>query len=57
MIKTLSILIAIVSISTCPASDQRCAACNGVNCLVCYDSFLGTNGRCRVSTIEVNRCL
>ncbi len=48
-----------MSLLACPNLDQRCAACNGDVCTVCYDSYLGQHGKCVAVTEdkEVDHCL
>lgn len=57
MQRILTFFLIILATITCPAQDQRCAACQADRCIVCYDSFLDETGRCRPSTISVDKCL
>lgn len=42
---------------SCPGSDQRCAACNGNKCAVCFDSFANADGVCQAVSKRIDWCL
>ena len=58
MLKTLVLLaLAISTMNSCPSNDERCAACVGTQCRVCYNGFVNVFGVCEAVQTRITNCL
>lgn len=57
MIKIAIVLTVTALISGCPGTDDKCAACQGVLCRLCYDGFANNLGKCQSPNAKIAYCL
>lgn len=49
--------LAIVSLNACPGLDERCAACQGNQCKVCFEGYINAQGKCQKPAQLIEHCL